>query len=142
YLAPEAAGGMDCVDARADLYALGVILYQMLAGRHPFDATASAELFAQHRFQAPPPLGKVAPHVPPELAAIVMRLLAKDPAARHASSAELIEELDALRVPPPPPGSEPPPVPRADAVRESTSPAVLHRTPSGQRARPRRSLPL
>ncbi len=98
YLAPEAAMGMDMVDARSDLYALGVILYQMLAGRHPFDATESAALFAQHRFQAPPPLHEAAPSadVPPDLAALVMRLLAKDPEARYAGSVEVIQALDAL----------------------------------------------
>jgi serine/threonine protein kinase len=103
YLAPEAAAGMDGIDARADLYALGVILYQMLAGRHPFDAVASTELFAQHRFQKPRPLAEMNPtvEVPPELEALVMRLLAKDPAARHASSGELIEALDALGLAPP-----------------------------------------
>ncbi len=74
------------------------------------------------KLQAPPPLGKRGPHVPPELAAIVMRLLAKEPAARHASSAELIEELDALGLAPILPGSERPPVPRADAVRETHRP--------------------
>ncbi len=142
YLAPEAAGGMDCVDARADLYALGVILYQMLAGRHPFNAVKSVELFAQHRFEAPPPLLEAAPHVPPELAAIVMRLLAKDPAARHASCTELIAAPDALGLEPPRPGSERPPVPPADVARERTSPVVAPRAPSGAPARARRSIPL
>jgi len=98
YLAPEAATGMDAVDARSDLYALGIILYQMLAGRHPFDAIDSAALFAQHRLDAPPPFIESAPNieVPPDLAGIVMRLLAKDPAARYATAADVIEALDAL----------------------------------------------
>jgi eukaryotic-like serine/threonine-protein kinase len=98
YLAPEAATGMDSVDARADLYALGIILYQMLAGRHPFGDIESASAFAERRLQPPPPFSEAAPNVdvPPALAALVMRLLAKDPAARYATGVEVIEALDAL----------------------------------------------
>src|SRR5262249_37851439 len=48
YLAPEAALGMDTVDARADLYAVGLILYELLAGKHPFDTNDPVELFRQH----------------------------------------------------------------------------------------------
>ncbi len=96
YLAPEAAKGMSGLDARADLYALGVILYRMLAGRHAFDAVEPAALFAQHRLQAPPPLPTTTPPVQPALEAIVMRLLAKDPAERYGTGKDLIEALDGL----------------------------------------------
>jgi serine/threonine-protein kinase len=98
YLAPEAALGMDAVDARADLYALGVVLYEMLAGKRPFDATDDVTLFAQHRFQKPPPFAVRAPGVavPPALEAIVMRLLAKEPADRFATGVHVIDALDAL----------------------------------------------
>src|SRR5262249_17916753 len=58
YLAPEAAVGMEAVDARADLYALGVMLYEMLAGKRPFEAPDDAALFAQQRFQKPPPIAE------------------------------------------------------------------------------------
>jgi serine/threonine-protein kinase len=102
YMAPETSLGMRAVGPRADLYALGVILYELLAGRHPFEETEPAQLFAQHRFSPPPPFAVVAPgvEVPPGLEAIVMRLLAKDPGSRFATSAALIEALDALDLAP------------------------------------------
>ncbi len=100
YLAPEAALGMDAVDARADLYALGLILYQMIAGRHPFDADNDAALFAQQRFTPPPPFAERAPGVlvPRALEAVVMRLLEKDPGARYPTGAAVVEALDATGV--------------------------------------------
>ncbi len=102
YLAPEAALGMDAVDARSDLYALGLILYLMLAGRPPFDAADDAALFAHQRFTPPPPFSARSPkvRVPPALEAVVMRLLAKDPAARYQTGGAVIEALDAAMAPP------------------------------------------
>ncbi|KYF85218.1 protein kinase, partial [Sorangium cellulosum] len=84
YMAPEAAQGMECVDERSDLYALGLILYEMLAGKHPFDSIVPVELFRDQCNTAPPPLRLRAPgvEVPRELEALVMRLLRKDPEAR------------------------------------------------------------
>ena len=102
YLAPEAALGMDAVDARADLYALGLVLYQMLAGRHPWDADTDAALYAHQRFTPPPPFSVRAPGIviPPELEAVVMKLLSKDPAGRYPTGAAVIEALDAAVGPP------------------------------------------
>jgi len=107
YLAPEAALGMDAVDARSDLYALGLVLYLMLAGRPPFDSADDAALFAHQRFTPPPPFAARAPgvRVPAALEAVVMRLLAKDPAARYPTGAAVIEALDAAMSPPA--GAEP-----------------------------------
>ncbi|WP_437305342.1 protein kinase domain-containing protein [Sorangium sp. So ce388] len=97
YMAPEAAQGMECVDERSDLYALGLILYEMLAGKHPFDSIVPVELFRDQCNTAPPPLRLRAPgvEVPRELEALVMRLLRKDPEARHASARALLAALDA-----------------------------------------------
>jgi eukaryotic-like serine/threonine-protein kinase len=98
YLAPESAHGMDAVDARADLYALGVMTYEMLAGKHPFDSTDPVEMFKHHRLTAPPLFSARSPGVtvPPELDAIVRKLLEKDPYDRYQTAQELVEALDAL----------------------------------------------
>ena len=91
YLAPEAALGMQSVSERSDLYALGILLYEMLAGRHPFDVTLpAAELFAKHRFELPPRIADL----DPALERIVQRLLAKDPNERFADAAGLVDALD------------------------------------------------
>jgi serine/threonine-protein kinase len=97
YLAPEASIGVDGVDHRADLYALGVILFEMLAGRRPFTAGDVCELFRVQE-GAPPSIAERAPGaaVPPALEAVVTRLLARDPAARYQSAAEVCAALDAL----------------------------------------------
>jgi serine/threonine-protein kinase len=96
YMAPEASLGMEHVDHRADLYALGIVLYRMLAGRHPFDATTETEHILANRVMVPPPIRLRAPgvDVPREVEAVVMRLLAKDVRARHADADELIDALE------------------------------------------------
>jgi eukaryotic-like serine/threonine-protein kinase len=97
YMAPEAALGMSAVDARSDLYALGLILYELLAGLHPFDATDPVRLFLQQRTVLPPAIGVRAAGaaVPPELEKVVRRLLEKDPKDRYGSAVEVIAALDA-----------------------------------------------
>jgi serine/threonine-protein kinase len=97
YLAPEVARGMDLIDARADLYALGLVLYEMLSGKHPFDTTDAVELFKRHAATRPMPIAQRAPGVvvAPALEAVVMRLLEKSPDARHSSGEEVIAALDA-----------------------------------------------
>ena len=97
YMAPEAALGMSAVDQRSDLYALGLILYELLAGVHPFDATDPVRLFLQHRTVPPPPIATRVPGVavPAQLESVVQKLLEKDPKNRYASAAEVIAALDA-----------------------------------------------
>ena len=97
YLAPEVARGMDLVDARADLYALGLVIYEMLCGKHPFATTDAVELFKRHAATRPPPIADRAPGVvvPAALEAVVMRLLEKSPDARYPSGEAVIAALDA-----------------------------------------------
>ncbi|TMQ69937.1 MAG: serine/threonine protein kinase, partial [Candidatus Eisenbacteria bacterium] len=96
YLAPEQLVGQTG-DARSDIYAVGVVLYEALGGRRPFLAVDINELAYRVANEAPPPLGEVAPEVRPEVARLVMRCLARDPAARPADAATLERELGELR---------------------------------------------
>ncbi|HEX5386736.1 MAG TPA: serine/threonine-protein kinase, partial [Gemmatimonadales bacterium] len=97
YMSPEQARGDATVDHRADLYALGVVMYELLAGAHPFGARPPKELIAAHIAEAPPPLSARRPDVAPALAALVMRCLEKDPAARPQSAEDVVAALDAAR---------------------------------------------
>jgi eukaryotic-like serine/threonine-protein kinase len=95
YMSPEQCRGASYVDTKADVYSLGVILYEMLSGRLPFVAEDSGSLIGMHLFKVPPPLQTVAPHVPEPLAALVDRLLLKDKLQRPAMR-ELAEQLRQL----------------------------------------------
>jgi serine/threonine-protein kinase len=94
YMAPEQAAG-DAVDHRADLYAWGVIAYELLAGEHPFAGRATAQrLIAAHLGETPRPLSARRPNVPPALAALVMRCLEKDPSKRPQRAETLVASLN------------------------------------------------
>lgn len=82
YMSPEQCRGAGGVDDKTDVYALGVMLYQMLADRPPFLGENAIEYMAQHAFQEPVPLRNFAPQAHPDLAALVHRLLIKDKAIR------------------------------------------------------------
>ncbi len=88
FMSPEQASGGE-VDARSDLYSLGVVGYYALSGCLPFDGPDGYALLAQHIAELAPSLASVAPAVPRPLAAVIDRCLAKQPAARFASGAEL-----------------------------------------------------
>lgn len=93
YMAPEQILGE--TDPRADQYALGVIAYEMLSGRRPYDGEPGAVLMRHMTEDATPLLG-LRPELPPQLAAVVMRMLARDKEARFATVLEVLEELDRL----------------------------------------------
>lgn len=96
YMAPEQMLG-EAVDARCDLYALGVVLYRLLAGRLPFDADDINQQVNNVLNQPPPPLNSLQEDTPRELVELTMRLLSKRPSGRHDSAAEVLEELQDLR---------------------------------------------
>jgi serine/threonine-protein kinase len=96
YMAPEQIAGDAGVDARADLYSLGLVAYEMLAGATPFEAKSPQALMAAHVTVAPRPIAALRDDLPPALAAVVMRCLEKDPAHRPQSAVELAAELRAI----------------------------------------------
>jgi eukaryotic-like serine/threonine-protein kinase len=89
YMSPEQCKGARAIDYRADIYSLGVMLFEMLAGRPPFMAEGIGELFTRHMFQPAPLLADIAQKVPVHMAAAVMRSLAKEPRDRFQSMEEL-----------------------------------------------------
>ncbi len=92
YMAPEQAAG-EAVDARSDLYALGVILYELLSGSPPFDDESSLAVMMKHLNEAPPPLSHFIDAPDPAVEAVVMKALAKPPAARYQDADAMIHDL-------------------------------------------------
>ena len=92
YMSPEQCRSAAGVDHRTDVYALGCILFEMIAGRPPFVGT-TAELLGRQMVMPPPRLGELAPHAPPRLAQIVATMLAKRPEDRFAGMAEVEHAL-------------------------------------------------
>jgi eukaryotic-like serine/threonine-protein kinase len=96
YLSPEQARG-DAVDARSDIYSLGCVLYEMLSGRAPFTGDSAVSIAFRHVNDRPDPPSAHHPGIPPELEAVTMRALEKDPARRYQSADEFREALVAAR---------------------------------------------
>ncbi len=99
YMAPEQAVGQSSVDARADLYAVGAMAYEMLGGRPPFTGATPQAVLAAQVTQVPAPLASLAPEVAAPLQAAVMRCLEKDPDQRWQSADELLAQLEAFTTP-------------------------------------------
>jgi eukaryotic-like serine/threonine-protein kinase len=93
YLSPEQARGGE-VDPRSDLYSLGIVLYELLTGKTPFDGETPVEIAMKHLSTAPKPPSNLRPDVPPELDMVVMRALAKNPDDRYESADEMEGDLD------------------------------------------------
>ncbi|VTT97756.1 serine threonine protein kinase : Serine/threonine protein kinase OS=Singulisphaera acidiphila (strain ATCC BAA-1392 / DSM 18658 / VKM B-2454 / MOB10) GN=Sinac_2851 PE=3 SV=1: Pkinase: WD40: WD40: WD40: WD40 [Gemmataceae bacterium] len=96
YMAPEQALDSTRTDIRSDLYSLGCVLFFLLTGRPPFPGGTAVSKMLRHHDEVPPGVAELRPGVPPEVAAIVARLLAKSPADRYQTPAELMQAIVAL----------------------------------------------
>ena len=92
YFSPEQAEGVG-VDSRSDIYSLGVVLYEMVAGRPPFLGDTPVAVASKHVRDQPPRLSELAPTVPPALEAVIMKAMAKSPDRRYATADELRADL-------------------------------------------------
>ncbi len=96
YMAPEQAEESHSVDVRADLYSLGCTLYQLLTGKVPFPGGTLIQKLKKHQFEQPMPVEQRRPDVPPAVAAVVRKLMAKRPQDRYQTPAELVRALETL----------------------------------------------
>src|SRR5437868_6381524 len=96
YMAPEQVQGKP-IDHRTDVYSLGVTCYHLLAGQPPFGGATAFEVAMKHVHEHPPPLAAVRPDLPPDLCAMVHKMMAKDPAERYQTAREIIRDLARVR---------------------------------------------
>ncbi len=89
YMSPEQAGGREDLDARSDIYSVGALAYHLLTGQPPFAGRPVVQTLAAHLYEPPVPPTQLRPDVPHDLEAVVLRCLAKDPAARYPDAESL-----------------------------------------------------
>jgi serine/threonine protein kinase/WD40 repeat protein len=137
YLSPEQAIDSHEVDIRADIYSLGATLYYLLTGRAPFEGSTIAQKLMAHQMKDPPPVGKLRPDVPQGMGRVLAKMMAKSPADRYQTPAEVAQALmpftsDADLAPPPRAGRPA----LARRAGEPTLASTLHaRTGSGKRTK-------
>jgi serine/threonine-protein kinase len=98
YMSPEQVQGKQ-LDPRSDVYSMGVMMYETLTGRRPFESSSLTGVLTAHITEKAKPPIELRADVPREINAIVMRCLEKDPKARYADAGELLHELDRLQMP-------------------------------------------
>ena len=96
YMSPEQSRGLE-VDSRTDIWSMGVVLYEMVAGRTPVQGTTMSDVIASVLDHEPPPLSRYAPDVPPELERIIKKSLAKDRGERYQTTKDFLLDLRALK---------------------------------------------
>src|SRR5206468_1278582 len=134
YMAPEQLAADPSADHRMDLYAVGLLAYELLTGVQPFSGSSPQATMAAQLTRMPRPLEEACPGLPPKLASLVMRLLAKNPEDRPPTAAAALAELEAMTTPtgttssprtapiaPPHSGA---PVPQAPSIRSSAHSSV------------------
>jgi serine/threonine protein kinase len=133
YMSPEQALGRDTVDARADLYAFGAMLFQLLTGAPPYEGKTSQEIVGRHLSEPVPDASVRNPRVPAWLTQVIRRCMAKDPADRYPSAGHVMEALRTglATMPPPATGS------RATSKPSASEPippelAIVKRLPRGR----------
>jgi serine/threonine-protein kinase len=99
YMAPEQAAADPATDVRADVYAYGVMAYEMLAGHVPFAGRSAQAMMAANAVEAPVPIASLRPMTPPALADLVMRCLEKRPADRPQRASQLLQVLETVSLP-------------------------------------------
>jgi serine/threonine-protein kinase len=140
YMSPEQCRGAGVVDARSDIYALGCILFEMSCGRPPFVAEGVGEILGAHQFVEPPHPQSLAPDLLSDLAALIVKMLAKHPDARPQTMVAVSQALDGIMhalgasapspsAPAPPAPAPPAPAPPAPAPPALAPPALAPPAP-------------
>jgi serine/threonine-protein kinase len=99
YMAPEQLAGDATADHRMDIYAVGLLAYELVTGMSPFTGPSPRETLAAQLTRDPQPLHEVSPGIPRSLSVLIMRCLAKDPAARPQTAEDVLHELDSMTMP-------------------------------------------